>query len=406
MWLHNVTTGEGCRITKREATKLYSDDFGTGTAGTVEWHISATDNDPTTITADQYEIRTRHAPDTTGASPPAAGRRADAHRHRLDGEPAERGRLHLHDDRARLHVRANDPAPDRLLGQPLPRRRVGLPRRHDPRQGRRARMRSLSAASASNRPRSASRRARLRKSGSDRVTLSDLLGASSASSRSSAARPMSTCASGPGSTRSERRLPERARQVPPVLGLLLRQSEQGLNFGTLNIAFDALNLDAGKFISQFLEPDRQGGQEDHRAVDARGRAAPGRDPDHQRPVKLVGEGPVTVLDVLEAIAGNDLSMLRSILQFVRFVNSIPTDGNLLIPLGSGEGGGAFTVAGTRAGDDQPLPEEAGEGITPGAGPRRTCSATSRRSPARRTARPTTRPTSARRAAARRSASAG
>ena len=39
--------------------------------------------------------------------------------------------------------------------------------------------------------------------------------------------------------------------------------------------------------------------------------------------KLVGEGPVTVLDVLEAVSGNDLSLLRSILQFVQFVNTIP-----------------------------------------------------------------------------------
>ena len=50
--------------------------------------------------------------------------------------------------------------------------------------------------------------------------------------------------------------------------------------------------------------------------------------------KLVGEGPVTVLDVLEAVSGNDLSLLRSILQFVRFVNTLPSDGALLIPLGN------------------------------------------------------------------------
>ena len=73
MWLHNVTTDEGCRITKKEATKLYCDDFGTGTAGTVEWHITATDNTTASITADQYEVRTLHAPDTTGASPGDGG---------------------------------------------------------------------------------------------------------------------------------------------------------------------------------------------------------------------------------------------------------------------------------------------------------------------------------------------
>ena len=63
--------------------------------------------------------------------------------------------------------------------------------------------------------------------------------------------------------------------------------------------------------------------------------------------KLIGEGPVTVLDVLEAVGGNDLSLVRSILQFVRFVNSIPSDGSLLIPLGGGPGGGTSRSPATR-----------------------------------------------------------
>ena len=78
--------------------------------------------------------------------------------------------------------------------------------------------------------------------------------------------------------------------------------------------------------------------------------------------KLVGEGPVTVLDVLEAVSGNDLSLLRSILQFVRFVNTMPSDGNLLISLGGAEGG-SFDVTKERASADQPLPESAANGIT-------------------------------------------
>ena len=60
--------------------------------------------------------------------------------------------------------------------------------------------------------------------------------------------------------------------------------------------------------------------------------------------KLVGQGPVTVLDLLEAISGNDLSLLRSILQMIKFVNSLPTDANLMIPLG---GAGARQVHGQR-----------------------------------------------------------
>ena len=41
--------------------------------------------------------------------------------------------------------------------------------------------------------------------------------------------------------------------------------------------------------------------------------------------KLVGEGPVTMLDLLEAVSGNDLSLVRSVLQLVRFVNALPSD---------------------------------------------------------------------------------
>ena len=82
--------------------------------------------------------------------------------------------------------------------------------------------------------------------------------------------------------------------------------------------------------------------------------------------KLVGEGPVTVLDVLEAVSGNDLSLLRSILQFVRFVNSLPTDGDLLIPLGSGAAAAASPSSsdarGRRPADAR---RQAGDGITDG-----------------------------------------
>ena len=122
--------------------------------------------------------------------------------------------------------------------------------------------------------------------------------------------------------------------------------------------------------------------------------------------KLVGEGPVTVLDVLEAISGNDLSLLRSILQFVRFVNTHPDRRQPADPARERRGRRRVHRRRHAGRDDQPLPEDAGEGITPAGGhARRTCSATSPRSPVRRTARPTTRRTSARRAAARRSASA-
>ena len=57
--------------------------------------------------------------------------------------------------------------------------------------------------------------------------------------------------------------------------------------------------------------------------------------------KLVGQGPVTVLDLLEAISGNDLSLMRSILQMIQFVNSLPTDASFVIPLGARWAPGSF-----------------------------------------------------------------
>src|SRR5207247_964154 len=49
MWLENTSTNQGCRVTKIEAHKLFCDDFGTDTAGTVSWNGT-----------DTYELRARH----------------------------------------------------------------------------------------------------------------------------------------------------------------------------------------------------------------------------------------------------------------------------------------------------------------------------------------------------------
>ncbi len=141
----------------------------------------------------------------------------------------------------------------------------------------------------------------------------------------------------------------------------------GADLGDLAISFDAINLDAGRFISEFLTPIVKQVKKITGPLMPVVETLQGEIPIISDLSKLVGEGPVTVLDVLEAVSGNDLSMLRSILQFVRFVNTLPSDGALLIPLGSGVNGGEFTVSGARAGGAPPLPQDADAGITPGAG---------------------------------------
>ena len=140
----------------------------------------------------------------------------------------------------------------------------------------------------------------------------------------------------------------------------------GLDFATLDVGFDGLNLDAGQFITQFLTPIVKQVKKVTGPLMPVVETLQGEIPIISDLSKLVGDGPVTVLDVLEEVSGNDLSLLRSILQFVRFANTLPSDGNLLISLG-GANGGSFDVSGTRAGGDQPLHEDAAEpgDITPG-----------------------------------------
>ena len=178
---------------------------------------------------------------------------------------------------------------------------------------------------------------------------------------------------------------------------------EGLDFDELDIAFDALNLDAGQFISDFLSPIVKQVKKVTGPLMPVVELIQGEVPIISDLSKLIGEGPVTVLDVLEAVSGNDLSMLRSILQFVQFVNSMPSDGSLLIPLGGGPGGGSFEVSGERAGNSPPTARLAGSGHPERRRGGQPASTTSRRIPTTR--RSTTRPTSAIRTAAPPSASA-
>ena len=149
-----------------------------GTAGTVEWHISATDNDRATITADQYEsVRaTRPTP------PMRPGRRrssrADAHRHGLDGRTCRARPASPARTTGTTTRRPGEPTHlRRLLGRPLPGRRARVPRRHDPRQGRRARPAATTVGRTREEPTALCLDASLdfKKSGSDRSPLSDLL---------------------------------------------------------------------------------------------------------------------------------------------------------------------------------------------------------------------------------------
>ena len=130
----------------------------------------------------------------------------------------------------------------------------------------------------------------------------------------------------------------------------------------LLITFDGLHLDAGAFIGRFLGPMVKGIQNVTKPLQPVIETLQAEVPIVSDLSKLVGEGPVTMLDLLEAVSGNDLSLVRSVLQLVRFINALPNDSaGLLIPLGNSPG--SFTVSNTRAKGPQPTPDQAGGGIT-------------------------------------------
>ena len=138
-------------------------------------------------------------------------------------------------------------------------------------------------------------------------------------------------------------------------------TEQAPSDTSLLITFDGLHLDAGAFIGRFLGPMVKGIQNVTKPLQPVIETLQAEVPIVSDLSKLVGEGPVTMLDLLEAVSGNDLSLVRSVLQLVRFVNALPSDSaGLLIPLGNSPG--SFTVDNTRAQGPQPTPDQAGKGI--------------------------------------------
>ncbi|HSL11509.1 MAG TPA: calcium-binding protein [Actinomycetota bacterium] len=350
MWLKNTSSGQGCRVTKIEATKLYCDDFGLGEEGPVTW-----DGD------DGYELIARHAPDTPG----------DGGRSELNLEasvsmgnlPSEAGFTCTDDnhdyDSPGMPAYLNGFSTERCLAGELAFLQVTM-------RDAGGTLNCETLAAAGDNPTALCLNATLdfKKSGGNRVSLSDVI-----SGNFSFAPKLSGKANIDVRFRTGLNTGQSAG-FPSVLGKFhlfwgfSAEPGTGLNFAALEISFDGLNLDAGKFLSSFLSPIVKQIKNVTNPLMPVVELLQGEIPIISDLSKLLGKGPVTVLDVLEAISGNDLSLLRSILQFVKFVNSLPTDGNLLIPLGTDPAtGGKFEVTGERAGNSQPIPEEANKGIT-------------------------------------------
>ena len=105
------------------------------------------------------------------------------------------------------------------------------------------------------------------------------------------------------------------------------------NVAPSELRFSHLHLDLGKFLSDFL------GEILREIKRVTGPLKPVIDT-LQAPLpvlsdlsQLVGGHPITLISLMQAASGADLSLVRSIIALIQFINRIPTDGhNLLIPL--------------------------------------------------------------------------
>jgi Ca2+-binding RTX toxin-like protein len=353
-WLKNVTQGTSCRITKVENTKLYCDNF-VGAAGIMWTQTGAT-------AGDVYEIVALHAPD--------------------EGQPGGAPELNLTAElgfgQAPAGTCASDP--DDLPGTPEGLEGLFSVDGTDPGQGKclQAKVAFLTATvrdkisgdscmvnraglSTGEDPTTLCLTAFLdvTSSGSDpRITLANLGQASLTLGFTGDANVDIRFRTGIGS----------GPDFPSVVGKFhlywgfSGSTETAPSASSLLITFDGLHLDAGAFIGRFLGPIVKDIQNITKPLQPVIETLQAEVPIVSDLSKLVGEGPVTMLDLLEAISGNDLSLVRSVLQLVRFINALPTDSaGLLIPLGNSPG--SFTVDNTRAQGPQPTPDQAGKGIT-------------------------------------------
>ena len=362
-WLKNVTQNTSCRITKVENTKLHCANFA-GTGG-IQWtQTGATDGDV-------YQIITLHAPDVgeAGGAPEldltaelgfgqagAGTCAADPDDlpgtpeglegiFSIDGAGAGQGKC-LQAKVAFLTATVRD----KIDGDSCTVNRAGLSEGEDP---------SVLCLAAS---------MDITSSGTDpRITLANLGQADLTFGFSGDANIDIRFRTGIGS----------GPDFPSVIGKfhLYWGFEGSTDSGVadanaakaLAISFNGLHLDAGAFIGRFLGPIVKDIQNITKPLQPVIETLQAEVPIVSDLSKLVGEGPVTMLDLLEAVSGNDLSLVRSVLQLVRFINALPTDSaGLLIPLGNSPG--SFTISKERATGPQPTPDQAGKGIeNPSAG---------------------------------------
>lgn len=123
----------------------------------------------------------------------------------------------------------------------------------------------------------------------------------------------------------------------------------GLNFGDLDMSFEDVELDLGSFINDFLAPILDEVTKFTKPLQPIIDVVSAPIPGISQLAELVGEEPVTMIDLFEAISGNDLTLIKTLLDVVTFINAVAAlgdAGEIIIPIGR------FDISGETIGDTE------------------------------------------------------
>ena len=125
------------------------------------------------------------------------------------------------------------------------------------------------------------------------------------------------------------------------------------------LRFDNLYLDAGSFLSQYLQPIAKEIKRLTGPLQPVIQTLRSPIPVVSDIAEAVGLDPITFIDLMEAATGADLSLVESVMAFIDFARRIGgTNQSLLIPLGGGGLAGAFDVNPTKAIGPAQTPDQA------------------------------------------------
>lgn len=113
-----------------------------------------------------------------------------------------------------------------------------------------------------------------------------------------------------------------------ITGTATLSVDGGLEFTGLAFGFDDIALDLGTFVDQFLGPILAEVQKFTKPLQPVIDVVSAPIPGISQLAELVGADPVTLLSLFEAISGNDLTLIKTLIEVITFVNSMPAAGSV------------------------------------------------------------------------------